>query len=180
MNAPDAPGDERAMSAMADDTVSVLEKHAIRVMQALGKGHTERTYHKAMITSLNRKGVLHRSEVIAPIYFMGEVVGFGRCDMIIDDLIVEFKANIRCPATASPQLQKYITSQRASERKHYRGVIINFNQRTGLIEILEERAPPPRKRKTPSPVRPEHRRRHTATASLEPLECLRYPKRRRS
>lgn len=164
---------------MVSDTVPVLEQHAIRVMQALGKGHTERTYHKAMITSLNRKGVLHRSEVIAPIYFMGEVVGFGRCDLIIDDLIVEFKANLKRPTTASPQLQKYITSQRASERRHYRGVIINFNQRTGQIEILEERAALPSRRKATSAQVSDIRHRHAPVASLERLESLRYPKRRR-
>jgi len=132
------------------DTVSQLERHAIRVMQALGKGHTERTYHKAMITSLNRKGVLHRSEVITPIYFMGEVVGFGRCDLIIDDLIVEFKANVRRPAAASPQLQKYIQSLRESEPQNYRGVIINFNQRTGAVDVLEEARPEP-ERVSPKP-----------------------------
>jgi len=156
------------------DTVDTLEQHARRVMQALGKGHSERTYHKAMITSLNRKGILHRSEVIAPIYFMGEVVGFGRCDLIIDDLIVEFKANVRCPSAASPQLQKYIQSQKAAERKHYRGVIINFNQRTGAIDVLQERPPP---RPAPRPPRPPPRER--PPPPLAELESLRYPKRRR-
>jgi len=151
------------------DTVDTLEQHALRVMQALGKGHTERTYHKAMITSLNRRGILHRSEVIAPIYFMGEVVGFGRCDLIIDDLIVEFKANVRCPSAASPQLQKYIQSQKAAERKLYRGVIINFNQRTGSIDVLQERPPP---RKAPRPRR--------SLLPMAALEVLRYPKRRRA
>lgn len=164
---------------MDSDTVAQLERHAIRVMQALGKGHTERTYHKAMITSLNRKGVLHRSEVITPIYFMGEVVGFGRCDLIIDDLIVEFKANVRCPSAASPQLQKYIQSQRASERRQYRGVIINFNQRTGGIDVLEEKRPAPSspraKRAPPARASPK---RAPSTRLLEAtLEPLRYPKR---
>lgn len=157
---------------MEADTVTQLERHAVRVMQALGKGHTERTYHKAMITSLNRQGVLHRSEVIAPIYFMSEVVGFGRCDLIIDDLIVEFKANVRCPSAASPQLQKYIQSQRASERRMYRGVIINFNQRTGGIDILEEKEPaPPCRKRPPCEARSE--------ASLEEaIGGLRYPRRK--
>lgn len=158
------------------DTVDTLEQHAKRVMQALGKGHSERTYHKAMITSLNRKGILHRSEVIAPIYFMGEVVGFGRCDLIIDDLIVEFKANVRCPSAASPQLQKYIQSQKAAERKHYRGVIINFNQRTGAIDVLQERPPP---RPPARPPRPPPRERRSPPELAE-LDCLRYPKRRRA
>jgi GxxExxY protein len=160
------------------NTVDTLEQHAARVMLALGRGHSERTYHKAMITSLNRRGILHRSEVIAPIYFMGEVVGFGRCDLIIDNLIVEFKANVRCPTAASPQLQKYIQSQRAAERKHFRGVIINFNQRTGGIDVLQERAPAkePAKAKRGAPAP----RQRGSPPPLAELETLRYPKRRRA
>lgn len=145
-------------------TVKMLKDHAVRVMQALGKGHSERVYHRAMITSLNRKAVLHRSEVIAPIYYLGEVVGFGRCDIVIDDLVVEFKANARCPSSTSPQLKKYMESQTATERRRIRGVIINFNQRSGLIDVLEERPLPPAKAKK--------------AGSLERLESLRYAKRR--
>ena len=157
------------MHAM-DDTVELLKSHAIKVMCVLGKGHSERVYHKAMITSLNKKGIMHRSEVIAPIYFMGEVVGFGRCDMIIDDLIVEFKANRSCPSETSPQVKKYMSSLTKSEQRYYHGVIINFNQKTGFIEVVEERqhAPVERPKKTrrdPGPV--------------ENLEQLRYSNKRR-
>ena len=120
-------------------SVKIIKDHAIKVMSVLGKGHSERVYHKAMITSFNKKGILHRSEVIAPIYFMGDVVGFGRCDIIIDDLVVEFKANMKCPSATSSQLQKYLESLSGTERKHYRGVIVNFNQKNGQVEILEER-----------------------------------------
>lgn len=155
------------------DTVPMLRQHAIRVMQALGKGHSERVYHRAMITSLNRKGVLHRSEVIAPIYFMGEVVGFGRCDLIIDDLIVEFKANMRCPSATSPQLKKYMESLTTTERRRSRGVIINFNQRSGMVEILEERPLPPVRSPKKIPRSGSH-------LALERLETLRYSKRRRT
>lgn len=109
-------------------------------MRVLGKGHTERVYHRAMITSLNREMVPHRSEVLAPIYFMREVVGFGRCDIVVGSLAVEFKANSRCPSKTSPQLQKYLESLKASERTRFRGVVINFNQRHGKIDIHYERA----------------------------------------
>jgi GxxExxY protein len=125
-----------------------LRGHAVKVMQALGKGHSERVYHRAMITSLNRQRVYHRSEVIAPIYFMGEVVGFGRCDIVIGDLVVEFKANMRRPTGASSQLKKYMESQRATTKRKFRGLIINFNQRTGGVETLfASPVPPATKRK---------------------------------
>jgi hypothetical protein len=92
-----------------------------------------------MITSLNRKSVPHRSEVITPIYFLGEVVGFGRCDMIIGNLVVEFKANMHCPSKTSSQLQKYLESLTNTERRKHRGAIINFNQRSGSVEVHMEK-----------------------------------------
>ena len=108
---------------------------ARQIMTALGKGHTERVYHRALITLFNKKRVPHRSEVLSPIYFMGEVVGFGRCDLIVKNMIVELKANKKCPSAFSPQLDKYMASMVAAERRRYRGVILNFNQRTGIVEV---------------------------------------------
>jgi GxxExxY protein len=114
--------------------VSSLLSHAKQVMTVLGMGHRERVYHRAMITSLNRMRVHHRSEVISPIYFMGEVVGFGRCDVIIGNLVVEFKANAKCPKKTSPQLKKYMESLTKTEKRRFRGIVVNFNQRTGRVE----------------------------------------------
>jgi len=124
-----------------EGSIELLRRHARGVMQALGKGHTERVYHRAMITSLNSERVPHQSEVIAPIYFMGEVVGFGRCDIVIGNLVVEFKANTACPKRTSHQLQKYLESMRATntlkkQRRPLHGVVVNFGQRTGAVEVL--------------------------------------------
>ena len=114
--------------------------HAKHVMAVLGKGHREKVYHKAMITALNHARVPHRSEVIAPIYFMREVVGFGRCDIIIGNLVVEFKANSRCPKATSPQLRKYMESLSTSEKKRrFRGIVVNFNQKSGRVNTYEEK-----------------------------------------
>ena len=118
--------------------VRMLREHAGGVMRALGKGHTERVYHRAMVTSLNQKKVAHRSEVLAPIVFMGEVVGFGRCDLVIGNMVVELKANAQCPSKTSPQLCKYMASMGAAERKRFRGVVVNFNKRTGGVDILSK------------------------------------------
>lgn len=112
-----------------------LMVHAKRVMKGLGKGHRERVYHRAVITSLNHARVAHRSEVISPVYFMGEVVGFGRCDIIIGNLVVEFKANTKHPTKASSQLKKYIQSLSTTERRHFHGVVVNFNQKTGRVDV---------------------------------------------
>ena len=118
--------------------VQTLKQHASEAMSALGKGHTERVYHRAMITSLNRKLIPHRSEVITPICYLGEVVGFGRCDIVIGNLAVEFKANKRRPSKASPQLCKYLESLSTTGRTRYKGVVVNFNQRTGAVEVHQQ------------------------------------------
>jgi GxxExxY protein len=118
-------------------TVKGLQDHAIRVMKSLGKGHTERVYHRAMITSLNKDGIRHRSEVQAPIFFMNEIVGTGRCDLVVGDLVVEIKANTMPPSSAASQLWKYTYSLARAEQCRYSGVILNFNQKTGVVQTLQ-------------------------------------------
>jgi GxxExxY protein len=133
--------------------VEVLKGHARHVMRVLGAGHRERIYHNALITALNRRQIAHRSEVACPIWFMGECIGMGRADLVIDDLVVEIKANRLPPSETSAQLRKYIQSLTRSERRDFRGVVINFNQKTGRVDVLEEhsaaaQSQPP----TPPPV----------------------------
>jgi len=113
-----------------------LREHAVGVMRSLGKGHRESVYHRAMIVSLNRAGVFHRSEVLSPIYFKGELVGVGRCDLVIGNLVVEIKANTLPPRKAVSQLQKYTKHLGKAERKGYRGLILNFNQKSGTAQTL--------------------------------------------
>jgi GxxExxY protein len=108
-------------------------------------------YHKALVTSLNRVGVLHRSEVVTPIMFMGECVGIGRADLVLGDCVVEIKANSKCPQRASGQLRKYMESMGAIERhQNVVGIIINFNQATGEVEMaqdsMEDKRKEPKKR----------------------------------
>ena len=119
--------------------IKVLQGHAKHVMKILGKGHREAVYHRALITSLNRQHIPHRSEVPCPIMFMGECVGMGRADVVIDDVVVEIKANKLPPEETSPQLQKYMESLRKAERREFRGVVINFNQKMDTVDILEEK-----------------------------------------
>jgi len=118
--------------------LDIIRGQANHVMKCLGVGHTESVYHKALITAMNKAGVQHRSEVTCPFMFMGECVGMGRADMVIDDVVLEIKANKLPPKCTSPQLQKYLTSLSQAENKHYKGMVVNFNQKKGGIEILCE------------------------------------------
>lgn len=106
-------------------------------MGSLGTGHPERVYHKALITGLNSKSIAHRSEVPVPVYFMGEAVGVGYCDLVIDNLIIEIKANRQHPRRAGAQLKKYMRNISLSEKRKCAGVVINFNQRRAVAQVWD-------------------------------------------
>lgn len=135
--------------------IDIVKGQAAHVMRCLGVGHSESVYHRALITAMNKAGVQHRSEVSCPIWFMGECIGMGRADLVIDDVIVEIKANRLAPKRTSPQLQKYLLSLSQAERRDYKGMVVNFNQKSGSVEIFTDVTRP-----TPSANRVE---------ALEPL-----------
>ena len=117
--------------------MDVIRGQANHVMRCLGRGHSENIYHRALITAMNKAGISHRSEVSCPIWFMGECIGVGRADMVIDDVVIEIKANRLPPKQTSAQLQKYLISLSRAESKTFRGIVVNFNQRTGLVDIFQ-------------------------------------------
>ena len=119
-------------------TIETLKGLARHVMHCLSRGHREAIYHSALVTALNHHKVLHRSEVPCPIWFMGQCIGMGRADLVIDDMIIEIKANRLPPSETSAQLQKYLQSLSKAEQRAFRGVVLNFNQKTGMVDVLEE------------------------------------------
>lgn len=152
------------------------------VFAELGAGHTERVYHRGVISVLNHKGIPHRSEVTVPIYVRGDCVGNGRADIVVGDMAIELKALSNPPAKVSGQLSKYVKSlnkdvtdafnrravrspffagpggddciaegdfeqERAALcRRLFRGVAVNFNQRTERVDVTllrtQESEPP--------------------------------------
>jgi GxxExxY protein len=151
----------------AQDTVRhtgmslALLNYARHAMRVLGTGHSERVYHRALATSLGRSNIAFRSELVTPIIFQGEVVGMGRADLVIQgspgvrpsgpDLVVEIKANSKLPSQASGQLRKYLESLRTVERRECVGVVLNFNQNNGQVEMHVEPANEPKTK--PNPVK---------------------------
>ena len=157
-----------SLQASRTATMEVIRSKCKHIMRTLGVGHRETVYHSALVTALNKAQVFHRSEVVCAITYEGETVGFGKADVILDDIVVELKATTRPPSEASGQLKVYVNSLTRSEGRPFRGVVINFNQRTGRVDIYEELHPgaveplePPRKKsrywtkepteKTPAP-----------------------------
>ena len=102
------------------------------VYQALGTGHSESVYHRAMEVELRARVIRFETKVILPISYRGLNVGYGEADLIVytDDepggLIVELKATTYAPrASERAQLKSYL---RARQSNH--GVLINFRQPT--------------------------------------------------
>jgi len=116
----------------------IILSHSKHVMKVLGVGHRENIYHKALSTSLNKSHIAHRSEVITPIMFMGECIGVGRADIVLDGVVVEIKAVSKCPSRTSGQIRKYMESLAKIEKTPCSGVVINFNQNSGKVEIVQE------------------------------------------
>jgi CRISPR/Cas system-associated exonuclease Cas4 (RecB family) len=69
---------------------------------------------------------------------MGECIGVGRADLVLDNIVLEIKANKQSPKATSAQLQKYLVSLSQAEKKVYHGVVVNFNQKTGLVDIYHD------------------------------------------
>ena len=120
-------------------TAEKLKGHATTVMKSLGKGHSERVYHRALITLFNKNKIFHRSEVFSPVYFMGEVVGIGRCDLVVGDMVVEIKANSSHPSNSLAQLRKYTEGLGKAENRKLSGLILNFNQTRGVVQMVQVR-----------------------------------------
>lgn len=115
--------------------METLRRSCWHIMRTLGTGHSEKVYHCALITALNKAKVFHRSEVVCAIRYLGETVGYGKADLVLDDLVVELKATTRAPVEFTGQIKKYVESLTQSEKRAFRAVVVNFNQRSAQVDI---------------------------------------------
>lgn len=115
--------------------MEMLRRSCWHIMKTLGTGHSEKIYHVALITALNKAKVFHRSEVVCAISYLGETVGYGKADLVLDDLVVELKATTRAPVESTGQVKKYVESLARSEKRPFRAVVVNFNQRSAQVEM---------------------------------------------
>lgn len=106
------------------------------VMLNLGRGHREHVYGKALEVCFGQAMIRYRSEVCCPILYMGEIIGSGRADFIVGDYVIEIKASRQPIEEATDQLRKYLKSLDYVEKKTYKGIILNFNQHTGRVDVL--------------------------------------------
>lgn len=137
--------------------IETMLKHAQQVMRDLGVGHRESIYARALTVALNGSRIVPRTEVDIPILFRGQCIGHGRADLIVDNVIVEIKAVRQTPGKdALAQLHKYVENLSAVEHTFFQGIIVNFNQKNGLLEVCAQRCEAAEKKSkqksTPAPV----------------------------
>lgn len=104
---------------------------AADVFYALGKGHAECVYHRALETDLREHGIGYESEKIVPITYRNHVVGHSRLDLVVEDVVYELKAI------------KNITDKEITQVKNYLrltglkiGVVINFPTHSDRLEAV--------------------------------------------
>lgn len=109
---------------------------AKEIYSRLGSGHTEKIYQNAFEYELRTMGVDYESQVIIPIYYKSNFVGFGIADIIIQkNIIIELKAIGKLGFPEVIQLQSYLKSTLCDI-----GILINFPQpsrRTNTVSDIE-------------------------------------------
>ena len=113
-----------------EESLAWIEQAASCVYEALGTGHTERVYHRAMEVHLRSEGVVYDSHVMVPVYYRGLQVGYGEADLIVffpsEIIIVELKATSHAiKPTERAQLERYLSNWPGDAAA---GIVVNFRQ----------------------------------------------------
>ena len=99
----------------------IIEK-CKEIYSTLGRGYTENIYHKAFETELQSEGIPYETEKIVPILYKNRQIGFGRADIVLNDIVIEFKAMIQPPRMSEiEQINNYMINLGVKK-----GIIINF------------------------------------------------------
>jgi len=115
------------------------------VLEELGISHSEKVYQKALMVELTKSGFKNpQTEISVPLYYptkpstmdrkeaqkLGYVhVGDARIDIETDDWVLELKQIEKLNFKEKGQLYKYL-----QHTVYTKGLLINFNQKSGKIE----------------------------------------------
>lgn len=84
---------------------------AFEVYNALGFGHSEKYYQKALAILFRKHGLIFKEQVYFPLKFQNEILGKGYCDFVVDGkIIVELKKNARFSKANIEQVNQYLKS----------------------------------------------------------------------
>jgi GxxExxY protein len=104
------------------------------VFISLGPGYNEVVYHRAFEVALRITGINYLSEVVLPVVYKGYQVGNSRIDLIVNDVIIEFKALNYLNNDPVVQIKNYIKQYSNVNSICCQGLVINFNQKTGNVD----------------------------------------------
>jgi GxxExxY protein len=117
--------------------VQCLEQAVQAVLSGLGNGHSELTYANALKCELAAQRIFCRTEVCCPFVYHGQCVGYGKADIVFDDLIVELKVGTALYAKeARVQILRYLQALQSIEKKRYSGVLLYIDKSNGTYRII--------------------------------------------
>jgi GxxExxY protein len=106
-----------------EDLAQMVIGAAIEVHKHMGPGLPETSYRNALSHELTLRGVEHACEVSVPILYKGVLVGEGKVDMLIGNLlVVELKVVEALNDVHRAQVIAYLQAL-----KLQLGLLINFN-----------------------------------------------------
>lgn len=104
----------------------MLEQIAKDIYTELGPGHSESVYHRAFEVLLREKGIQYETERILPIVFRDLTIGNFRCDIIVNNTIIELKSIPKLRPQEHQQIKNYMKILKGHD-----GLLINF----GSVEL---------------------------------------------
>ena len=97
---------------------------AFEVFDALGPGHSEKTYQKAMAVAFRKRDIPFREQAYYALIFLDEIVGKSFLDFEVDSkIVVELKKDGRYSKTNLEQVLDYL-----KKSKLKLAILINFSQ----------------------------------------------------
>jgi GxxExxY protein len=111
---------------------STIKEIVESIMDSLGPGFSEATYHNAFEVELRNRGIRYETERILPVAHDGHVIGYVRLDLVLENsCVIELKAVTKLNDSHKNQLNIYMR-----HGKFESGYLINFSDK-GSVEIFK-------------------------------------------
>ncbi len=111
------------VEAATEDLAQAVIGAAIEVHKRMGPGLPENSYRNALSHELTLRGIAHACEVPVPIFYKGVLVGEGKLDIFVANvLVVELKVVEALNDVHRAQVISYLQAT-----KLQLGLLINYN-----------------------------------------------------
>ena len=114
-----------------------IKDMAFTIMRDLGAGYSECIYQNALKFKLEKLDSSTVTEKIIPVVYEDQLLGTCRADIVTNTHVIEVKATKTMPPHVGNQIRKYMLHIRNMDGIARTGLIINFNQSTETVDIIE-------------------------------------------